>query len=85
MHSIKEYCNSKEGKLKFWITLSHTEPVMAAYGFDVKKDLLTQLLELNLAIAKKEEKRESVQEPGLPRWINSREKFISDVCVNFER
>ena len=38
--------------------------VLAAYGFDAKKDLLAQLLELNLAVAVKEANGEDVQKPG---------------------
>ena len=40
--------------------------VLAAYGFDGKKDLLGQLLELNLEVAEREAKGEAVQTPGLP-------------------
>ena len=40
--------------------------VLAAYGFDAKKDLLAQLLELNLAVAAKEKAGENVTPPGVP-------------------
>ncbi|MBK9149236.1 MAG: class I SAM-dependent DNA methyltransferase [Flavobacteriales bacterium] len=40
--------------------------VLAAYGFDAKKDLLAQLLELNLAVAEHEANGEKVTAPGLP-------------------
>ena len=40
--------------------------VLAAYGFDAKKDLLAQLLELNFAVAGKEAKGEKVTAPGMP-------------------
>ena len=58
--------------------------VMEAYDFDEKKDLLTQLLELNLQVAEKEKRQEKVQAPGLPDWVKNREKFVSGDCVRFE-
>ena len=58
--------------------------VMEAYGFDADKDLLTQLLELNLAVAAKEANGEAVQSPGLPSIIKDSGKYISEDCVRFE-
>ena len=58
--------------------------VMEAYGFDEKKDVLAQLLELNLSVAAKEEKKEKVQSPSWPEHIKGKEKFITDDCVKFE-
>ena len=58
--------------------------VMEAYGFDSTKDVLSQLLELNLSVAAKEEKQEPVQAPGWPEGIKGKEKFITDDCVRFE-
>ncbi len=65
--------------------------VMEAYGFDEKKDVLSQLLELNLSVVAKEDqpaeqagKKESVQSPGWPEHIKGKEKFITDDCVKFE-
>ena len=65
--------------------------VMEAYGFDADKDLLTQLLELNLAVAAKEANGDGitnpdqqVQSPGLPAIIKDRAKYISEDCVRFE-
>jgi hypothetical protein len=40
--------------------------VLTAYGFSAKKDLLTQLLVLNLAVAQRLEKAEPVTPPGIP-------------------
>ena len=40
--------------------------VLAAYGFSAKKDLLAQLLELNLAVAQRLEHAEPVTPPGIP-------------------
>jgi hypothetical protein len=57
---------------------------MEAYGFDEKKDLLSQLLALNLQVATKEEKKEKVQAPGWPEQYKGKEKFVTDDCVKFE-
>jgi hypothetical protein len=58
--------------------------VLRAYGFDETKDLLTQLLELNLSVAAKEEKKQPVQAPGWPAQFNGKENYITDDCVKFE-
>ncbi len=65
----------------------HTEldkVVMEAYGFDEKKNLLSQLLELNIKVATNELEEEPVQGPGLPEWVMEKEKLISDDFVRFE-
>jgi hypothetical protein len=58
--------------------------VLEAYGFDAKKDLLAQLLELNLATAAREATKQPVQAPGWPEKIPGKEQFITDDCVHFE-
>jgi len=58
--------------------------VMEAYGFNSTKDMLSQLLEFNLSVAAREEKKEAVQAPGWPEGIKGKEKFITDDCVKFE-
>jgi type I restriction-modification system DNA methylase subunit len=58
--------------------------VMEAYGFDNTKDILSQLLALNLAVAEKENKKEKVQPPGLPEFVRNKEDYVSDECVRFE-
>jgi len=63
-------------------TLDHA--VMEAYGFSKEKDILEQLLELNLSLAAKEENGEKVQAPGLPEWVEHKEEFVSEDCVRFE-
>jgi len=60
------------------------DAVMSAYGFSKRKDLLTQLLELNLEVASKIEKGEEVQSPGLPKCVVNKEDFISEDCVKME-
>ncbi len=65
----------------------HTEldkAVMEAYGFIDKKDILAQLLALNLSVAEKEKKGEKVQAPGLPEWVKNKEQYVTDDCVRFE-
>ena len=58
--------------------------VMEAYGFDDKKDILAQLLALNLSVADKENKKEKVQPPGLPDFVKNKAEYVSDDCVKFE-
>jgi hypothetical protein len=55
--------------------------VLAAYGFTAKKDLLAQLLELNLAVAQRLEKAEPVTFPGIPATFPKPETLISDYCI----
>ncbi|MEZ4888394.1 MAG: DNA methyltransferase [Chitinophagales bacterium] len=57
--------------------------VMEAYGFDKRKDVLSQLLELNFNVADKELKGEQVQAPGLPDWVENKAEFVSEDCVKF--
>ncbi|WP_462249894.1 type IIL restriction-modification enzyme MmeI [Ferruginibacter sp.] len=58
--------------------------VMEAYGFDDTKDILAQLLALNLLVADKENRKEKVQAPGLPEFVKNKEDYVSDECVRFE-
>ena len=58
--------------------------VMEAYGFTDKEDLLKQLLELNLLVADKENRKEKVQPPGLPDFVQHKEEYVSDDYVRFE-
>ncbi len=57
--------------------------VIEAYGFDTKKDILQQLLDLNQKVAQAENEGKEVQPPGLPNWIADKQKYISDDCVKF--
>jgi hypothetical protein len=58
--------------------------VLAAYGFSAKKDLLAQLLALNLAVAQRIEKGELVTPPGIPANFPKPEGLISDDCIRPE-
>jgi hypothetical protein len=55
--------------------------VLAAYGFSAKKDLLAQLLELNLSVAQRLAKTEPVTPPGIPATFPNPETLISDDCI----
>ena len=51
--------------------------VLAAYGFSAKKDMLAQLLALNLAVAAKIEKGEAVTPPGVPKNYPDVKKLVT--------
>jgi hypothetical protein len=55
--------------------------VLAAYGFSAKKDLLAQLLELNLTLAQRIENAQPVTPPGIPATLPNPETLISDDCI----
>jgi SAM-dependent methyltransferase len=55
--------------------------VLAAYGFNAKQDLLSQLLSLNLAVAQKLERGEPVTAPGVPPSYPDVQNLITDDCI----
>ena len=55
--------------------------VLAAYGFSAKKDLLAQLLELNLEVAGKIERGEPVTAPGAPKTYPDAKKLVTEDCI----
>ena len=55
--------------------------VLAAYGFDAKKDLLAQLLALNQTVAARLERHEPVTAPGLPLSYPCPQTLVSDDCI----
>jgi hypothetical protein len=55
--------------------------VLAAYGFNAKKDLLAQLLELNREVASRIEVGEKVVAPGIPPDYPHPKKLITDDCI----
>lgn len=55
--------------------------VLAAYGFNAKRDLLAQLLSLNLAVAQKIERGEPVTAPGLPPSYPNPQSLVTDDCI----
>ena len=52
--------------------------VLAAYGFDAKKDLLAQLRELNLTVAAFEKGGGHVTAPGVPPSYGDAAKLVTD-------
>ena len=57
------------------------QAVLDAYGFDAKKDLLAQLLELNLTVAAIEKQGKKVMAPGIPPSYDKPEKLITEDCI----
>lgn len=55
--------------------------VLAAYGFDAKKDLLSQLLDLNRFVAGREKAGEPVTPPGVPGGYGDPTALITDDCI----
>lgn len=55
--------------------------VLAAYGFDPKKDLLAQLLSLNLDVAARIAGGQPVTAPGVPPGYGDPSPLISDDCI----
>jgi hypothetical protein len=61
--------------------LSIDAAVLAAYGFSPKKDLLQQLLDLNLEVAARIERGEPVTTPGIPPDFPNPKSLITDDCI----
>jgi SAM-dependent methyltransferase len=55
--------------------------VLAAYGFSAKKDLLAQLLALNLEVAAKIERGEPVTAPGVPVNYPGAERLVTEDSI----
>ena len=55
--------------------------VLAAYGFDAKKDLLAQLLALNLDVANRIEAGQPVTAPGVPKNYQGTHRLITGDCI----
>ncbi|HKM80771.1 MAG TPA: hypothetical protein VJY15_07395, partial [Candidatus Acidoferrum sp.] len=58
--------------------------VLAAYGFSPKKDLLAQLLALNLEVARREAAGESVNAPGIPPGYPDPARLVTEDCIRAE-
>ena len=58
--------------------------VLAAYGFSPRKDLLAQLLALNLDVAHRIDVGQSVTSPGVPTGYPDPARLITDDCVRAE-
>ena len=55
--------------------------VLAAYGFSAKKDLLAQLLALNLEVAARLERGDPVTVPGVPKDYPEPEQLATEDCI----
>lgn len=55
---------------------------MDAYGFSNKKDLLSQLLMLNLEVFEKNDQGQTVTSPGIPPNYPEPENLITDDCIS---
>jgi hypothetical protein len=55
--------------------------VMAAYGFSPKRDLLAQLLKLNLDVAARIDAGEPVTAPGVPPTYPDPARLVTDDCI----
>ena len=55
--------------------------VLAAYGFSAKKDLLAQLLALNLEVAARIERGEPVTAPGVPKNYPDPATLVTPDCI----
>lgn len=53
----------------------------ATYGFRAKKDLLAQLLALNLEVAAKIERGEPATAPGIPPGYPEPERLVTQDCI----
>jgi len=58
--------------------------VLDAYGFSPRKDLLSQLLELNLDVAARIEAGKSVTPPGVPADYPDPARLVTEDCVQAE-
>lgn len=57
------------------------EAVLAAYGFSGRKDLLAQLLALNLDVAARLERGEPVTAPGVPAGFPNPDSLVTTDCI----
>jgi len=58
--------------------------VLKAYGFSAKKDLLKQLLDLNLAVADRIDRDLPVTAPGVPPTYPDPDSLVTDDCIRPE-
>jgi hypothetical protein len=58
--------------------------VLAAYGFSPKKDLLAQLLALNLEVARRIDAGQEVTAPGIPPGYPNPSRLVTADCIRAE-
>jgi hypothetical protein len=54
---------------------------LAAYSFDANKDLLAQLLALNLDVAQRIEASSAATAPDVPKDYANAEELVTDDCI----
>ena len=82
--SLRELYKSLETPGENRLRDAHTaldSAVRAAYGMKPDEDILAFLLKLNLELADKETKGETITPPGLPAFVKEPKTFISKDCV----
>jgi hypothetical protein len=60
------------------------QAALDAYAFDAGKDLLAQLLDLNLLVARRIEQGRPVTAPGVPPAYGDPSKLMTDDCIRSE-
>lgn len=55
--------------------------IISAHAFSPKKDLLAQILALNLDVAAREDRGEPVTAPGVPPSYGDPADLITDDCI----
>jgi hypothetical protein len=58
--------------------------VLAAYGVSPKKDLLAQLLALNLDVAARIDAGQPVTSPGVPPCYPDPKRLVTEDCIQAE-
>lgn len=56
-------------------------PVLSAYGYSARKDLLAQLFAFNHEVAAKIEESEPVTDPGSPRNYPDAQQLLPEDCL----
>jgi len=87
-HSLRDIYKNLEEPGENPIKEAHKKldyAVFSAYGFNKRKDLLTQLLELNGIVAEAIEAGDNVQGPGIPNCVKKPEELVSTDRVNLNK
>ncbi len=58
--------------------------VRAAYGMKAQEDPLAFLLRLNLELAQKEARAQSITPPGLPAWVRDGGSLVCRDCIQVQ-
>ena len=77
---VGSHSGSRAAKTRFSSTAADAA-VLDAYGFDSKKDVLEQLLALNLEVAARIAGGQPVTPPGVPAAYGDPSALITDDCI----